>query len=263
MPHDRRRLDPDQKIMPAPQSVTHSHRIDCTYCPIRHRAVCAKCESEELEQLNRIKNYKTYTAGQVIAIRGEELDMVASIVSGTATLTRSITDGRTQMIGLLLPSDFIGRPGRETVPYDITAITDVTLCCFRKKPFERLLLEMPHVQERLLEMSLDELDAARDWMLLLGRKTARERIASLLSLIMKRASVPEHIMGEGCHIELPITREAMANFLGLTIETVSRQLTGLAKEGIIVIEGKRGIGIPDVSALLAETGDDTDGGVNY
>ncbi|MFV0301703.1 MAG: transcriptional regulator FnrL [Paracoccus sp. (in: a-proteobacteria)] len=247
--------------MTALQSI--AHRVECSSCPIRHRAVCAKCETDELEQLNRIKNYRNYAAGQVIAIRGEELDMVASIVSGTATLTRSITDGRTQMIGLLLPSDFIGRPGRDTAPYDITAITDMTLCCFRRRPFERLLLDMPHVQERLLEMSLDELDAARDWMLLLGRKTARERIASLLSLVLKRANLPEHLMEEGCQIELPITREAMSNFLGLTIETVSRQLTSLAKDGIIGIEGKRGIHIPDVSALLAETGDDSDGGVDY
>ena len=257
----KHRLDPDQKNMHALQP--QSHRVDCTSCPIGHRAVCAKCESEELAELNRIKIYKTFAAGQVIAIRGEELDMVASIVSGTATLTRSINDGRTQMIGLLLPSDFIGRPGRETAPYDITAVTDVTLCCFRKRPFERLLQDMPHVQERLLEMSLDELDAARDWMLLLGRKTARERIASLLSLIMKRARLPLHLREEGCQIELPITRETMANFLGLTIETVSRQLTGLAREGIIVIEGKRGIHIPDIAALLAETGDDTDGGIDY
>ncbi len=261
MPRIKRRLDPDQKNMTALHS--HSHRIDCTACPIRHRAVCAKCEGDELEELNRIKFYKTFCAGQVIAIRGEQLDIVASIVGGTASLTRSINDGRTQMIGLLLPSDFIGRPGREAAPYDITAITDVTLCCFHKRPFERLLLEMPHVGERLLEMSLDELDAARDWMLLLGRKTARERIASLLALILKRANLPMDLQGEGCQIDLPITREMMANFLGLTIETVSRQLTGLAKDGIIEIEGKRGIHVPDLSALLAETGDDTDGGVDY
>ncbi|TRW99552.1 Crp/Fnr family transcriptional regulator [Paracoccus sp. M683] len=245
--------------MTAAQST--SFRIDCSYCPIRHRAVCAKCEPDELDLLNRIKIYKTCPAGQVIAIRGEQMDMVASIVSGTAMVTRSITDGRTQMIGLLLPSDFIGRPGREAAPYDITAITDVTLCCFRKRPFEQLLLDMPHVQERLLEMALDELDAARDWMLLLGRKTARERIASLLSLILRRAKLPEALAERDCRIELPISREAIANYLGLTIETVSRQLTRLAKDGIIRIDGKRGIIVPDVAELMAETGDDSDGGV--
>lgn len=239
----------------------NSLKIDCSSCPIRHRAVCARCEPDELELLNRIKTYRTCRAGQTIAIRGEKLDMVASIVSGTAILSRSISDGRIQMVGLLMPSDFIGRPGREVAPYDVTAITDVTLCCFRRAPFEQLLRETPHVQERLLEMSLDELDAARDWMLLLGRKTARERIATLLTLILRRTHLPEEAQQNGARIELPTTRESMANYLGLTIETVSRQLTQLRKDGIIRLDGKRGIVVPDIQALFAETGDDADGDV--
>lgn len=235
-------------------------RLECRECPIRHRAVCARCGDDELSELNAIKYYKSWQAGESIALTGDTLDMVASIVSGTATLTRSIEDGRTQMIGLLLPSDFIGRPGRTTVPYDITAVTHLTLCCFRKKPFEALLKKLPHIQERLLEMALDELDSARDWMLLLGRKTARERIATLLAFILKRSEVPEALSSDdSMKIELPITREAMANYLGLTIETVSRQLTSLRKDGVIEIEGTRGIIIPDLAALWAETGDEHDG----
>lgn len=234
---------------------------DCETCPIRHRAICARCDDNELEALNRIKFYKTYQAGQTVAIRGEPLTTVASIVSGTATLTRSIEDGRTQLVGLLLPSDFIGRPGREVAQYDVTAVTELTLCCFHRKPFEDLLERYPHVRERLLEMALDELDAARDWMLLLGRKTARERIASLLALIVRRSVRPDgDILGNLNRVDLPITRETMANYLGLTIETVSRQLTKLRKDGIIALEGKRTILIPDFGALLAETGDDDDGG---
>ena len=140
----------------------------------------------------------------------------------------------------------------------------LTLCCFHRKPFEDLLQKTPHVRERLLEMALDELDAARDWMLLLGRKTARERIASLLALIVKRTVRPDGgVMGDSNRIELPITRETMANYLGLTIETVSRQLTKLRKDGIIDIDGKRGILIPDLGDLLAETGDDDDGGMIF
>lgn len=237
---------------------TRSLKIDCSCCPIRHRAVCAKCDEDELDQLSQIKSYRSCQAGQVIALRGENLDMVASIVSGTAMLSRSISDGRTQMIGLLLPSDFIGRPGRSEAPYDVTAITDVTLCCFRRSAFEKLMQDMPHVQERLLEMSLDELDAARDWMLLLGRKTARERIASLLTLILRRSNLPEDYDLQNIRLELPITREAIANYLGLTIETVSRQLTGLRKDGLISLDGTRGVIVRDFQALQGETGDEPD-----
>ncbi|WP_299698699.1 transcriptional regulator FnrL [uncultured Tateyamaria sp.] len=233
----------------------------CASCPIRHRAVCARCDDDELEQLNQIKFYKTYTAGQTIAMRGDALDVVASVVAGTATLERAIEDGRTQLVGLLLPSDFIGRPGRDTLQYDVTAVTDVTLCCFQRRPFEALLTRIPHVQERLLEMALDELDAARDWMLLLGRKTAREKIASFLMLIAKRTVHPDgQVLGDLSKIELPISREAMANFLGLTIETVSRQFTGLRKDGVIELDGNRSVRIPDLETLLLESGDDSDGG---
>lgn len=241
------------KVLPVMES--------CASCPIRHRAVCARCDDDELEQLNQIKFYKTYTAGQTIAMRGDALDVVASVVAGTATLERAIEDGRTQLVGLLLPSDFIGRPGRDTLQYDVTAVTDVTLCCFQRKPFEALLTRIPHVQERLLEMALDELDAARDWMLLLGRKTAREKIASFLMLIAKRTVHPDgQVLGDLSRIELPISREAMANFLGLTIETVSRQFTGLRKDGVIELDGNRSVRIPDLETLLLESGDDSDGG---
>jgi len=236
----------------------------CASCPIRHRAVCARCDDAELERLNDIKFYKSYTAGQTIAMRGDALDVVASVVSGTATLERVIEDGRTQMVGLLLPSDFIGRPGREALQYDVTAVSDVTLCCFQRKPFETLLTEIPAVQQRLLEMALDELDAARDWMLLLGRKTAREKIASLLMLIAKRTMHPDgKVMGDITRIELPISRETMANFLGLTIETVSRQFTGLRKDGVIDLDGNRVVRIPDLEGLLFESGDDGDGGTLF
>ncbi|AZQ68616.1 Crp/Fnr family transcriptional regulator [Silicimonas algicola] len=238
--------------------------VDCSACPIRHKAVCSRCEPDELDELERIKFYKFYPAGQTVAIRGEPLETVASVVGGVATLTRSMEDGRTQLVGLLLPSDFIGRPGRTAIEYDVTAVTDLTLCCFNRKPFEDLLVRFPHVRERLLEMALDELDAARDWMLLLGRKTARERIASLIALIVKRSTRPDgSVMGTGTRIELPITRETMANYLGLTIETVSRQLTKLRADGIIELDGKRGIIIPDLGGLLAETGDDDDGGMIF
>lgn len=235
---------------------------DCEGCPIRHRAVCSTCQPDELTLLSEIKFYKTYEAGQTIALRGDALNIVASVVTGTATLERVIEDGRTQMVGLLLPSDFLGRPGRATLQYDITAVSEVTLCCFKRKPFEKLLIEIPHLQERLLQIALDELDAAREWMLLLGRKTAREKIASLLVAIVKRTMLPDgSALGDVNRIELPISRETMGNFLGLTIETVSRQFTALRQDGVIELDGKRSVIIPDLSALLAESGDDEDGGV--
>ncbi|TCP44407.1 transcriptional regulator FnrL [Rhodovulum marinum] len=241
------------------QSLTQT---DCADCPIRHRAVCARCESDELSRLEAIKYYRTYEAGQTVIWSGDRMDFVASVVEGIATLSQTMEDGRTQMVGLLLPSDFVGRPGRETAAYDVTATTSLTMCCFRKKPFEEMMMRTPHIGQRLLEMTLDELDAAREWMLLLGRKTAREKIASLLAIIARRdASLKFAPMQGRIVFDLPLTREAMADYLGLTLETVSRQMSALKRDGVIVLEGKRHVTVPDFDRLLSETGDDNDGGM--
>ncbi|WP_209426359.1 transcriptional regulator FnrL [Pararhodobacter sp. SW119] len=234
---------------------------DCDDCPIRHRAVCARCESDELSQLEGMKYYRSFEAGQTVIWSGDRMDFVASVVTGIATLTQTMEDGRRQIVGLLLPSDFVGRPGRETAAYDVTATTDLVMCCFRKKPFEAMMLATPHIGQRLLEMTLDELDAAREWMLLLGRKTAREKIASLIAIIARRhASLAMPRKGSAVEIELPLTREAMSEYLGLTLETVSRQISALKRDGVIEVQGKRRVTIPDFDRLLEESGDDSDGG---
>jgi CRP/FNR family transcriptional regulator len=187
---------------------------------------------------------------------------VASVVSGIASLTQTMEDGRRQMVGLLLPSDFVGRPGRAVASYDVTAVSDVVMCCFRRKPFEDMMATTPHVNQRLLEMTLDELDAAREWMLLLGRKTAREKIASLLSILARRdAALRQRARSGPLRFDLPLTREQMADYLGLTIETVSRQVSALKRDGLIQLEGTRHVTVPDIRRLLEETGDDSDGGI--
>ncbi len=235
--------------------------VDCRDCPIRHRAVCARCETDELEKLEEMKYYRTYDPGQTMVWAGDPMDFVASVVSGVATLTQTMEDGRTQMVGLLLPSDFIGRPGRSIAPYTVTAVSEVTVCCFRKRPFERMMVSTPHIAQRLLEMALDELDAAREWMLLLGRKTAREKIASLIAIIARRSTDTKAGQTPAQpSFDLPLTREAMADYLGLTLETVSRQVSALKRDGLIVLEGKRRVRIPDFARLVEETGDDSDGG---
>lgn len=234
---------------------------DCGDCPIRHRAVCSRCDGQELSRLEEIKYYRSFQAGQNVVWSGDRMDFVASVVSGIASLTQTMEDGRRQMVGLLLPSDFLGRPGRAMAPYDVTATTDLVMCCFRRKPFEDMMISTPHVGQRLLQMTLDELDAAREWMLLLGRKTAREKIASLLAILARRDAGLNAKSARGpITFELPLTREEMADYLGLTLETVSRQMSALKRDGVVELEEKRRIVVPSFDRLAEETGDDTDGG---
>lgn len=223
----------------------------CSDCPIRHRAVCASCDDQEFARLEAMKYYCSFDAGQPIMWNGDRMSFVGSVVSGVATIEQLMEDGRKQTMGLLLPSDFIGRPGRSIAQYDVTAVSDVTLCCFRREEFEKLVAETPHIAQRMLDMALDELDAARDWMLLLGRKTAREKIATFIMMVARRTAP---LSSESPTIQLPLTREATADYLGLTIETVSRQFTSFKKERLIHLESNRVLQIMDADALTRASG---------
>ena len=239
----------------------HGHE-SCDVCPIKKRAVCAYCEAKELSKLEEIKSYKTYRPGEMIIWTGDDMRFVGSVVHGVATLSQTLEDGRRQMVGLLLPSDFVGRPGRAKAVFNVEAATEVTLCRFERQPFEALLTKMPHLASRMLEMSLDELDAAREWMLVLGRKNAREKIASFLAIIARRESeLHREAIHNGSEFDIKLTREAMADYLGLTLETVSRQINALKKDGVIALHSKRHVQIVDFAQLLQETGDDDDGGM--
>ena len=235
---------------------TKGVNLGCGDCPIRHAAVCALCEPHELALLDSVKSYREVPAGQAIFRAGDPMTHVASVVSGVATLSRTLADGRRQTVGLLLPSDFIGRPGREAHLFDVEATSDVLLCRFERKGFERVLHETPHISVRLMQMTLDELDAQRDWAVVLGRMTARERVASFLLLLARRLGTAE---GDGGSLDLPMTREAIADHLGLTLETTSRQISALKRDGVITPSGRTRIAIPDLSVLSEEAGEDADG----
>lgn len=249
------------QVKPKSEDSCVALQVPCESCPIRYRAVCANCEGPELELLDSTKYYRRYEAGQVLALAGERMDFVGSVVSGVAGLSQTMEDGRTQMVGLLLPSDFLGRPGRDASTYTVTALSELTLCCFRRKPFEELLRSSPRIGARLLEMTLDDLDAAREWLLLLGRKSAREKMASFLVVLARREAVLHQSRLQGrVRIDLPLTRETIADYLGLTLETVSRQISALRRDGVITLEGNRHIEVPDFHRLVLESGDDSDGG---
>lgn len=177
-----------------------------------------------------------------------EVGFVANVLSGVVKLTKTMVDGREQIVGLQFPPDFLGRAYRAEAPYTAQALTAVELCTFPKNRFDAFLASHGDLEHRLFEATLDELDAARDWMLLLGRKTAREKVASFVAMIARRA-VPA--ADGSVRLALPLSRADIADFVGLTIETVSRQLTRLRADGVIRLTGTREVLVPDPGLLAA------------
>lgn len=243
---------------PLSQVSTITAPIACEHCAVRHRALCGALSNEEITFLNQISRQRTISSGQTILADNERPDYFANVVHGVVKLSKTLPDGRQQIVGLQFPSDFLGRPFGDHTPFFAEAATDVELCCFPKTQFESLMQRFPGIEHRLFEHTLDELDSAREWMLLLGRKTAAEKVASFLLMIARRASQV------GCKalpgapdalFELPLTRSDMGDYLGLTIETVSRQITRLKTDGVIRLESGRWISVPKLARLeqAAET----------
>ncbi len=156
----------------------------------------------------------------------------------------------------MFPPDFLGRAFRRSNPYFAEAASDLEICVFPKDAFERLAGEYPELEHRLFERALDELDAAREWMLLLGRKTAEEKVADFLYLLARRSLATHCADHATASFELPLSRADIADYLGLTIETVSRQLTRLKTSGVIRLVNNRLIEVPDLDGLSRVAGHD-------
>lgn len=228
----------------------------CDHCPVRHQAVCGAMDDVQIQKLSLIAHRKKVSAGQTIISDAEPVDFFANVISGAVKLTKTLPDGRQQIVGLLFAPDFLGRAYSKSNPYSAEAATDVEICTFPNTAFERLAGEYPGLQHRLFQHTLDELDAARDWMLLLGRKTAEEKVASFLYMLARRSLLTGcgQQKAEISTFELPLTRADMADFLGLTIETVSRQLTRLKTAHVIRLSSNRLIMVPDVARLASVAG---------
>ena len=229
----------------------------CEHCPVRHQAVCGAMDEAQLKKLGQISHRKKLSPGQTIISDEEPVDFFANVISGAVKLTKTLADGRQQIVGLLFAPDFLGRAYSKSNPYTAEAATEVEICTFPTAAFERLVGEYPGLQQRLFKHALDELDAARDWMLLLGRKTAEEKVASFLHMMARRSLMIgcAHSKGpEAATFDLPLTRADMADYLGLTIETVSRQLTKLKTANVIRLSANRLIMVPDINRLAQVAG---------
>ncbi len=201
--------------------------------------------------LGEIGRKQSLSAGQTLMWEGEKASVVANVIEGVLKLSTSLGDGREQIVGVAYPADFIGRPFGEQAPYTITAITDANICTFQRTGFEKFAREHPKLEHKILERTLTELDHTRQWLLLLGRKTAQEKLATFLLDISKRLrdECCEEIVPPLDRFDLPFGRQQIADILGLTIETVSRQLTELTKTGLIELPDQRNVVINDRARL--------------
>lgn len=230
--------------------------LTCATCAVRNSSLCSALTDEELRDLHGISRRKTLAKGQFHAFeQGAQGDFV-NVIGGFGKLIKSAPDGRQQIVGLLFPSDFVSNHSQSDLAacdtYMIEAASPLELCLFPRERFEGLLTRYPELAQRLLEITLDELSIARDWMVLLGRKSAEERVASFFLHVSKRMSAQS--CSGAAVFDLPLDRSDIADHIGLTLETVSRQISKLRASGLITMEGTRRVVQMDVDGLTERAG---------
>ena len=240
--------------MDAPRKDIHNSDIPalCRACEARHRGVCGALSADQLVSLNKQSTRKRVDSGVELIGETRQADSYANIISGVVKLTKMMADGRQQIVGLQFAPDFLGRPFRSDSGITADAATEVNICSFPRTTIERMIRDTPELEHKLLEQTLKELDEARDWMLTLGRKTAGEKVASFLLLIATHA-FPDN-ESDSVTYDLPMSRTDIADFLGLTMETVSRQLTKLRADNVIRIVNNRHVIVPDLTRLSERAG---------
>lgn len=228
---------------------------DCSSCGVRGRAICASLDARELAELGRMGHRQRVGAGQTLLWEGDEVPLVANVLKGVLKLVVAAADGREQIVGIVFPSDFIGRPFGKESPYRVTAMTDAEVCIYNRNSFDTFAGSHPHFQQKLLHRTLDELDRARCWMMLLGRKSAAERVASFLLEMSERLPAEAGYAAESpTRFELPFGRQQIADLLGLTIETTCLQLTRMRADGLVDLPSRREVVIRDRQAMARVAG---------
>jgi len=225
----------------------------CASCEARHRGVCGALTPDQLVSLAKASTKHKAGEGEELIGDAENIESYSNVLSGVVKLTKTLSDGRQQIVGLQFAPDFLGRPFKTESVVTAEAATGVELCSFPRGVMERMMADQPDLKHRLLQQTLKELDEARDWMVTLGRKTAAEKVASFLLMIARNID-PAEAGERGAAFDLPLSRAEIADFLGLTIETVSRQFTRLRSDGVIRIEHTRHVIVDDLGRLTARAG---------
>lgn len=229
-----------------------SSTLDCLACPVRNRGACSALSENERQELAQSGRVRQLARGETLFNAGQEAKACATLISGALKISRCDSAGVERILALIHPAGFIGELFTPFAEYDVTALTDSRLCVFSNSQFNQAVTRFPALGEALLRRAHADLHESRHLVDLISRRSAESKVAGLILALADAAS------GSRCHratsFELPLTRLEMAGLLGITIETVSRQLSSLSAKGLLSRYGARGIRIlePDRLAELAD-----------
>ena len=218
----------------------------CAACPVRPLSICSGLSIGELSDLEKIVTNIVVKAGASIFDEGEAATHRYNLTSGCIRIYKLLGDGRRQIIGFLFPGDFLGLAIDDEYAYGAEAVVESHLCRFLQRDLEDLISRYPALEKRLLGVTKHELAIAQEQMVLLGRKSAEEKVVTMLLTFSRRA---QHRGQSENPVFLPMTRADLGDYLGLTTETVSRTMTQLKTTGVIRLENDNHVRLMDMEKL--------------
>lgn len=219
----------------------------CAVCEAKGFAVCGALSPPELDKFGSAMATVTLSPGDPLVDEGEPEKHVYSVTSGSLKCFKLLPDGRRQIMGFLFPGDFLGLTKSDNYTTSVEAISTSTLCKMQRKELEKFSGQISNLDRRLHEMASEALAEVQDQLLMLGRKTAEERVATFLLSLSRRAGE----RGEPANpVSIPMSRDDIGDFLGLTTETVSRTFSRLRKHDLVGPDKDRQTTILDFDKLM-------------
>ena len=221
--------------------------------PVHTSILAETFDDDSLRNQIAERPVEALSANEVLFTEGDAADSLYEVVSGVLRTYRMLPDGRRAITGFLFAGELLGVPCRDGYVYTAEAVTSVKVRSLARAKLLQLIDDSTSVRRDLLAVAYDEMCAAQDQMLLLARKTAEERVASFLLKVARRATADGSISTD---LTLPMPRLDIADYLGLTIETVSRLISKFKASGMIALLSPSKVALVDIERLAQTAGED-------
>jgi CRP/FNR family transcriptional regulator len=220
----------------------------CLKCGSRSVGLCAPLDAAALDDMSGESERLAVEPREAIFRQGDPARHVYTLTEGMARLTRVLPDGRQAAIGFRFAGDILGFTPETEHAFGAEMLTRGTVCRLDRRRLEQMFRRYPIMERRFLDLCVRELSASQDHILALGRFSAEERVAAFLVSLVEAQERRAHV---GPVFDLPATRADIGEFLGLTLETVSRAVSAFRKRGWIRLHGHSGIELTDRAALVS------------
>jgi len=245
-------LNPFDAMRPAE---SNSQGQVCDRCGSRVSGLCQPLDAAALDEISGEAQQLSMPAHSAVFREGDPSGRVFTLIEGFAKLTRLLPDGKQQVVGFRFAGDIIGYTTLPHYPFDAELLTEARLCRLDRGQLDALLRRYPKMERRMLDLCVQELTATQEQLVTVGRRSAEARVAAFLISLLeasRRRGLTRPVL------EMPMTRADIADFLGLTLETVSRSLTAFRKRGWIrepVHHRVELVNTPALTALAEGTAD--------